>query len=1323
MGDDLTVAEAAEAIGTSPQTIRALLRKGELRGRKQALGKRMVWVPSRQGVNEFLSEYGRLDGRRRSQAQTRLREKTVAIPQDTNRGAAAEVVRPLEWASTGPSRDRRRLLRPRVRASIFIAAVGLPAIPLLVGAKVLPDALWFDEIGKLDVLRGVLVAKVVIYLLVAIGVSLFVGANLGIATWHGRLGRSRTAIAAVAGASLVVGTFFAASAVHHWMTFLLWWHQRSFGVVDPMFGKDIGFFVFSLPFQVVISGLLFTLIILTAVFVGIVYVAGGRMAFRPLRVDGTARMHLSLLAAGLLLVSSWRLLLDRYGLVLRQSGPDDAEPFAGAHYVDVHVRSPGLAFMAASAAVLALVCIVAPFTWNRISKRPAALVLGLPAAGLVLWISISSWIPALVQRYDVDPNPLLSEQPFLERSIAATRSGMGLDSIAVASYSPSGHVTPEDVSEADAATKNVLIWDPAVVHARMQDLVTQTPYFRPDQEPILDPVPVDGRKGPTLAAPRQLDIGEVSDGDAWINDRLVYTHGVGLVRFSGTDIAAGRQPSLLDDGSGLSQPRIYFGQFPEGSASWVVTDTRRSEVDVALGDGSEGAYHYGGSGGIQLSSWMRRAVFAAQLGSKDLLLSEDITPESRILLHRDIHDRLATLAPFIQWDTGSAPLEVRGRIFYVVNGYTTSDSYPYAEQVQLGAASVNYARPSVLATVDGFSGAVTLYQTDTADPVASAWADAFPTLFQPADELPPWTSRRLRYPADLYDAQATAYERFHVTDPGVFASAAESWARPTSLSGSIEVAVDINFDQDDEDDLRRRLEPGYKFAVPPGGSRPTLIRSTYYSPRGGQNLVGSLDGWVDQSGGVHLVSRELPGDSITFGPAQVSRLVFATPSVRNLLGLRNLELRDLDKSSIDTVSLGEPHILFLPSGVLQIQSLYEGASGRGVSRILGVTAFLNGRAALAPDISSAVRQVLHKPPSVDVLRPVGPLFVGQRVKLRFLVTNAERELISIDSPAGRQEVSLSVGEGRASYLWLPPEPGRAHVRVLVYGIDGSIAVDRVSFRVLNPPPTVRFITKPTRALVGRPIRIPFRVTDARSEAVTVSTRGGVIERRYLIRDGRGLIRWTPRISGPALIRIAAHGLQGQTAKAKVELRVAPRRHRVSVPRSVSGPIDRALSSVELTAAAIAQDRYGIALDALRKLRLAIEATHDAAIAQIGERSGPGSVLAALTLDHQVQVRLLPSFDGMARQGVIDSLRQTVGITDGWRDQLLNVVFGLSQSGLGTDYATGLSQTLPLLASELKALSAGLDTYTLTPSGRAGLLKAVRRVEATKDSVARAVRGA
>ncbi|MDX6487310.1 MAG: uncharacterized protein QOF43_2463, partial [Gaiellaceae bacterium] len=542
-------------------------------------------------------------------------------------------------------------------------------------------------------------------------------------------------------------------------------------------------------------------------------------------------------------------------------------------------------------------------------------------------------------------------------------------------------------------------------------------------------------------------------------------------------------------------------------------------------------------------------AFALELGSKALLLSDSITSDSRILLHRDVHDRLRTLAPFIHWDAHPAALTANGRVVFVVDGYTTSDSYPYAERVDLGGARVNYARASVRATIDAFSGRVALYLTDRADPIARAWAGAFPSLFRAQDEMPAELRDRLRYPRELFAAQATAYERFHATQPAQFASGADAWSRPIALAGPVEVAGDVHFDESDEDDLRLTMRPAYNFSAPPGQNRPQLLLETYYSPRRAQNLVATLSGWVDRNGRARLAARSLPRDPVTLGPAQVSRQVFATPRVSNLLGLSNLEVRDLDKSSLDSVVLGQPRLLFLPGGTIQVQSLYEGSRGPGAARLIGVTAYLNGRAGLGSDIQDAVRHALHKPPKVTVLRPRGPIFVGRPVKLELVATNARRAAVTISSAGGTDRANVALRTGSGTFRWVPSDAGQADVRVEAEGLDGSPAAARTAFPVLSRPPAIH-VTRapPRRAVVGRPVRVLFKVRHSVGAVVDVSTRGGIeFTRRYRIRQGTGVVSWTPRTAGRAVLRIRTSGRQGQSATRSARFAVAPAPRRAAPP--------------------------------------------------------------------------------------------------------------------------------------------------------------------------------
>ena len=1195
--DDLTVPEAAAELGTSPQTVRALLRKGDLGGRKEPWGNRYRWVTSRGDVDAFLAVHGRLDGHRRRRAppvvvarEEASRESPPPFGADVSTEAPPEAI-PSEAPSETPwlfdpepppsvpepehSPTRPFVFRPRGRATVVVVVLGVPLLIAYGAARVLPDALWFDELGQTAVLRRVLAAQAEFSLVVVVTVALFIGANLTAALRRTAPDLRRVEALGIVGVSLVTGTLFASATRGDWQTYLLWRHRQEFGVADPIHGKDVGYFVFTLPFELLASGILLSLVAVAAVFVALVYGARGAIGWRPVHATFGAQLHLAVLSAIFLAVLAWRFRLEQYTLELGQPSPRDGQSFSGAGYVDVNVRLPGLDVLTFLAVVLALGCLAAPLVARAGSARAAKWFVAVPVTMLLVAIAlVGALIPALVQRFSVDPNPLLSEQPYLERSIAATRTGLGLNAIDVEAYSPTGSVSAADYAQLRKRLRNVLIWDDSLLEARMRQLVTDTPYYSP-QESAIDVVRADGRLQPTVVSARELDLGPVGEGaESWISHRLAYTHGLGLIRFSGTEITQNRQPHVLDPSLQVDEPRIYFGNepgMPEGMAAdedeeeegaeegegpprtvprsgrrtaespWVLVNTRRPEVDLPASAGAPPvAYHYDGPAGVELSSWVHRAVFALALGSKELLLSDDITPESRILLHRDVHDRLRTLAPFIQWDSHAVPLTSDGKIVFVVDGYTTSENYPYAESVDLGGTSTSYARASVRATVDAFSGAVDLYLTDPSEPIARAWAEIFPTLFRAADEMPADLRDRLRYPADLFDAQATAYETFHATRPDLFVSDADAWSRPIGLAGPLEVAGGVDFDESDEDDLRLTMQPGYKFIPPPGGTRPQLVLQTYYVPRRGQNLVANLSGWIDEHGRVRLASGYLPRDPVTLGPAQVSRLVFATPRVSNLLGLRNLEIRDLDKSSIDAVLLGVPRLLFLPEGIIQIQSLYEGSRGQGAARLIGVTAFLNGRAGFGVDIESAVRQALNEPPRIVVRAPTEPVVVGKPVELSFHVASAKREILTLTSESGNQRARMEITSGRGSVRWVPSRVGAFRFRVDVTGLDGTVASDSVAFRVLSAAPRVRVIDKPTRAVVGEPLLVSFEVRNALDATAKVSTLSGVeFVRRYVIRDGSALVEWTPEAPGEAVLLITAHGRQGQIVQKRVRIEVVP----------------------------------------------------------------------------------------------------------------------------------------------------------------------------------------
>jgi uncharacterized membrane protein (UPF0182 family) len=1040
----------------------------------------------------------------------------------------------------------RTAVQPRVRTFIILGVVGLPLLVALVASQILPSFLWFRELGREDLFIRIQEVKLLLMLSVGGVTASFLIGNAWLAFRHAPASVSvRSVPAPVIGGSALIAAILGWGARSGWQEYLLWVHRQPFGIEDPLHHRDVGFFVFSLPFEVQLSNLLILLVGMGSVLAIGAHVHTGALTRRPLSATHPARIHLALLGSLALLLLAWRLHLATFSAELAQGGPGQAQPFPGPHYVDANVRLFGLRLLSYVAALAAIGLAAAPFLAARgrvVEAKRAAIV---PLAALAaIAVVAESWAPTLAQRYLVEPNLVVREAPYLEHAISGTRHAFGLSRVDVHRFVPRAKITSADVREKGQQLGNVQLWDTDVLHLQMQQLASETPFYRP-ASPTLDAVPQGGGSRLTLIGEREVDADHVQGaGRGWNNSHLVYTHGFGAFRFSGTRFDSTGGPIPDDRAVPVRQPRIYFGRQQEDAPDWVAVNTRRPEFDrPAAADSGRAAYHYRGSGGIALSSPLLRAAFALRLNSLPLLVSQEVTSRSRIILHRDVLDRLRTLVPFIRWDPNPAALIVRGRIVFLAAGYTTSDSYPYAQRISFAGAKARYARPAVQATVDAYSGRVRLYATDRREPILRAWRASFPELFEPISRMPRDVRERLRYPPALFDAQAGLYQRFHIIDPGAFSSGADRWSMPTSLAGPLEVVGNIRFDESDVDELRNAVRPSYRFGTPAGADHPHLLRSAYYSPRDGQNLVATLDGWVGDDGQPRLSSRSLPRDRVTLGPAQVSRLVFLTPRIANSLGVRNKELSDVGKSSVDTIWLGNPHIVFFAGGVMQLQTVYDVSSGRGVATKFGVTVFLNGRAGIGDTLEEALRQALNRPPAVELLESPSRLVVDRTVPLRFQVTNGLAEHLRIRS---REGVVLSkrvqVRTGTALVRWVPREPGRYQVRVIAQGVDGSVTTDTSQLSVGRGPPsggpTLLVSPVPEEPTVGVPVRIEFRVTDAATETVTIDSgdASGLTWRRQ-VRTGRAAVDWVPQEPGPAELRIVVRDTAGHTVEQSTQLKV------------------------------------------------------------------------------------------------------------------------------------------------------------------------------------------
>jgi uncharacterized membrane protein (UPF0182 family) len=868
--------------------------------------------------------------------------------------------------------------RPRVRSAVIAAGLALVLAIARTAAHLETDFLWFDELGHERVFWKLLTMRWIAGTATGAGTTLLLLANFwlvarvapadaGLPRADPRNALLRRAVllgcvAVAVAAGLVVGR---AVVLGSWQQLALWTHRQDFGITDPLFNKDVGFFVFSLPLYQKLAHWAFLTIGVALVTTVLAHVATGAIRMKPPPVAATrgAGTHVLALTALLLLALAWQHWLGTYALELHHGN----RTVPGAGYTEVHVTLPWLrvlVFVAIGAAAL-----IAFAAIRRSWSLPVIALVIVAAAELVN----PAVLPSVVQRVLVDPQTLSRERPFLAESLRMTQAAYGLDHVAERALPANATITPADLRANRDVLRNIQLWDTDVLRPQIDQQQSIGSYYS------FPSTTVDRyRQGKdvrmTIVAQRELDISRLDpSARTWANDRLAYTHGYGLVAARAGAIGPAGQPefdtSEFDAGhppTRIRQPRLYYGVQPRGAQPWVIVGSKRAEIEKPLpGDLPEPDYHYDGDAGIPVGGLLRRAVFALRFGDLNLLLSQTISGKSRILLRRDVRDRLRSLAPFMVWQKNPEVMVINGRVQFLAQGYTTSKSFPYSAQTTVAGKRVNYIRGAVVATVDAYSGRVTLYATDDDDPILRAWRGVFPTLFTPGSRMPDAVRDHLRYPRELFDAQSQIWETYHIDDIDDFYTKADAWQRPAELSGPVERVGAIRFrpgrgltqDGPDEDRLRQapRMRPYFLMARLPGDRRPRFMLTTVFTPHSQENLSGYLTGTMDSQGRPRLAELTLPRARFVLGPSQVSRQILATPAIGDRLRLLNQETADLGKQAINAVEVSEPRVVPIGDSFLYVQPIYVTASGSGVTRVRLVTVFLNGKVGYGRTLGQALR--------------------------------------------------------------------------------------------------------------------------------------------------------------------------------------------------------------------------------------------------------------------------------------------------------------------------------------------------------------------------------
>ncbi len=840
----------------------------------------------------------------------------------------------------------RRKISP-FRLSILI--VVLAGLAFAGYTSVLTDFLWFDQLGFSSVFITQIAAQAGIFLAAAVtlggvsGLSLLLAYRsrpiyLKFADQGDPFGVYRQLIdqlrkGVMIGLPILLGIFGGVAAVSKWDVVLAWFNRTYTGEVDPQFHLDISFYFFDLPFltsvttfasaTVLISGLL-------AAFVHTVY-GGIRFNGRKSTISKAARVQVSVMAALYLAIQGVSLWLDQYKTMTNASGL-----YTGATYSDVNAVIPGFQILALIAALVAALFIVTAIMGKW---RLPIMATGLMVVSSIILGGLYPWI---VQTFQVGPNERTLESVYIDRNIEATRKAYGLDAVENQDYQAKTDTTAGALRADAETTANIRIIDPTLVSASFRQLEQFQQYYNFENHLDVDRYSLEGKTQDTVIAVRELNQAGLGSARSWYNDTIVYTHGYGVVAAYGNQASTDGQPVFLQSGIpssgalGKYEPRIYFG---ENSPTYSIVGSEKSvkarEFDYSAGNNeSDQTYTtFTGNGGPTLGNVITRLAYAIKFQSEQILLSDAVNNKSQILYKRNPIDRVKAVAPYLTVDSDAYPAVVDGKVQWIIDGYTTSASYPYSRaenfsqsiadtstSTAFNRGSINYIRNSVKATVDAYTGEVKLYAWDTKDPILKTWSKVYPGTLHSISEMSGQLLSHVRYPADLFKMQRAILGSYHVTDSGSFYSQQDAWMTPNDPVGTTTTSTGA-------------LQPPYYLTMQvPGTDAPAFsIYSTFIPKSTGESSRNVLRGYLVADSDAGSVAGQvspnygklrlltLPKALNVPGPGLVQNNFNADSDVSRLLNIL--------RQGSTTVLNGNLLTLPVGGGLLYVQPVYIKSTG------------------------------------------------------------------------------------------------------------------------------------------------------------------------------------------------------------------------------------------------------------------------------------------------------------------------------------------------------------------------------------------------------------
>ncbi len=848
-----------------------------------------------------------------------------------NRGGrgSRDINPPIDWDEL-LRREPPNLSRP----ILIVVAFLLFWIVFAIAPRLYTDYRWFEELGFTSVFTTEIFARIATFFISSVAFFLFYIVNILIARrltprvsdesthWSQIVafaGRSITFLLVVAG--LVLAIFVGLITQGQWLTFLRYLHAAPFNTVDPIFGQEVSFYVFTLPIYEFLISWVGGVLVLTLIGVAVTYALG----LGQFRWTNAIKSHFSALGVALLALSAWNYQIEIYNLAYSARGV-----VFGPSYTDVNAQWPALNVLTFLTIGLAILLLVNIFV-RALRAIGIAFVLW-----IIAWIVLGQLYPSFVQSFEVKPSEFTKEQPYIKNNIALTRKAFGLDSIQDVAFPAEDSPTTADIQRNSDTVNNIRVWDyrPLLdTYDQIQTIRTYYDFVDVD----IDRYTIDGNYRQVMLSARELNTTKLSDkAQTWVNLHLLYTHGYGAVMSPVNEFTPDGLPNLIikdippNGKVQITRPELYYGQ---QTASYVFVKTREKEFDYPKGE--ENAFTtYTGTGGVSVGSAWDKFMFSLRFGDANIVLTDAFNSDSRIMFNRNIQTRIGRIAPFLMLDKDPYLVIADGRLYWIQDAYTTTDRYPYSEPyTDPNGNSFNYMRNPVKVVLDAYNGTVTFYVVDPNEPLLRSYRDIFPALFRSFDDMPASLRAHIRYPEGLFTVQSAVYATYHIQDPLVFYNKEDLWAIPNeNLTGQ-----------------PQRMEPYYVIMRLPGDTKEEFTLLLPFTPARRQNMVAWLSVKSDGADyGKQLVYR-FPKDKLIYGPEQISARVNQNPAISSQLTLLN------QRGS--RIIFGNLIVIPIEKSLLYVQPLYLLAEQSQIPQLKYVIVATGTTLSMQPTLGEALAQV------------------------------------------------------------------------------------------------------------------------------------------------------------------------------------------------------------------------------------------------------------------------------------------------------------------------------------------------------------------------------